>query len=118
LVFGVPPSASVSDVINGLIEEFRKCVFSSEACAVFYNGILIPDAIRAFGEKAKSEVVSELEAIKLARDMGFLAVEITGKKGIVGALAGIAYYDMGIECVSFPNDPAISKIRIPRLPDG
>ncbi len=116
LVLGVPPTVSVSDVINRLVDEFKKNVFSNEACAVFYNGILIPNAIRSFGEKVKSEVVDELEAIKLARDLGFLVAEITGRKGVIGALAGIAYYDAGIECVSFPNDPALSKIRKDMIP--
>lgn len=111
LVLGIPPSVSVSDVINRLIAEFRKCISSNGACAVFYNGIPIPDTIRAFGEKAKIGVVDELEAIKLAKDSGFVVAEITGKKGIVGALAGVAYYDMGIESVSFHNDPAIPKIK-------
>ncbi|AEA47398.1 hypothetical protein [Archaeoglobus veneficus] len=111
MVFAVPPWISTSDVINGFIERLKKCVYSENACAVFFRGVLIPKILKNFGDAVKMGVVDELEALKLAKKLGLVVAEITGTRGVIGAMAGIGYADRGIECAAYSNDIAIEKVR-------
>jgi len=111
IVFAVPPWISVSDVINGFIDKVKTCVYTQNACAVFFKGIVVPPILRSFGEMVKMEVVDEIEALNLAKKFGLVIAEITGRKGVVGALAGIGYYDKGLECAAISNDKAMEKVR-------
>ncbi len=110
-VFAVPPWISVSDVINRFTEKLKECVSSQNACAVFFKGIIVPRLIKEFGDIVKMEIVDELEAEKLAKRFGLIVAEITGLRGVIGALAGVGYYDRGVDCTAFSSDRAMEKVR-------
>jgi len=111
VVFAVPPWTSISDVINGFIEKLKEYVSSQNACAVFFKGIVVPRLIKEFGDMVKMEIVDEFEAAKLAKRFGLVVAEITGRRGVIGALAGVGYYDRGVDCTAFSSDRAMEKVR-------
>jgi len=111
LSFALPPNTSLERFVKAFIKRMSKYVYSDDACMTVYNGIEIPEKLRKYTRKVKSRVVKLEEAERLADQFAIKRVEITGKKGLIGALAALAYYDAGLECAALADDPALRKVR-------
>ena len=110
LSFAVPAGVEVKQVVRDLVEILRGFCYSEEACAVAYRGIVVPRELREFAWRVKSEMVELSEALELAERYGVEVVEITGRMGVIGALAALALYDAGLEYAALKDDPALARV--------
>lgn len=60
---------------------------------------MIDEELLKFGEKVKREMVEIEEAENVAERNGVELIEITGRRGVIGALAAVAYSDSPDEAV-------------------
>ena len=75
-------------------KELRKHTLSNHTGMCCFEGIKIPDEIKAFGDKAKKEFINEIDDVKrLAEENNVKTFAITGERGIIGALAAIGLHD-------------------------
>lgn len=86
------------------IEYIKKGTFSQNTVLAISKGLRIPEIVRAYGQRAKREVLSIEDAEYAARKGGVELVEITGPRGAIGAVAGIGCHDLGIEAAGLPED--------------
>src|SRR3989344_379397 len=87
-------------ILGGL----KKYSLSDNTGMVSFSGILLPDAIKEYALRAKRTfLVSVKEAVELARKNGLNAFEVTGPRGIIGALAGIGMHDNPEFAASLPD---------------
>jgi methanogenesis imperfect marker protein 11 len=94
--------------IPALIEFCRDFIkkesFSQDAVMTVFKGLSIPEQLREYGIRAKTEILTEDDAVKAAEENGVLVVNITGANGIIGAVAAISCFDMGVEAAGIPED--------------
>ena len=57
-----------------------------------------------YGLRAKVEILTVPDAEKAAKEGGAEIVEITGRRGLIGALAGLGCHDLGIKAAGLPED--------------
>jgi methanogenesis imperfect marker protein 11 len=86
------------------IEYIKKGTFSQNTVLAIIKGLRIPEMVRDYGRRAKSEVLTIQDAEYAARKGGVELVEITGPRGAIGAVAGIGCHDLGIEAAGLPED--------------
>ncbi|MDR1404056.1 MAG: DUF1743 domain-containing protein [Candidatus Methanoplasma sp.] len=94
--------------IPALIEYCRDFIgkesYSRDAVMTVFEGLSIPDGLRDYGRRAKTELLSEEDAIRAAEENGVQIISITGMKGAIGAVAAIGCFDMGGEAAGIPGD--------------
>lgn len=110
LSFALPFNVDIEQFLKDLIQILERHCYSNEACAVAYDGIVIPEELKKFAWKVKGEIVDLNEASKLAEEHGVKVLEITGRKGVIGALAALALYDAGLEYAALKDDPALRRV--------
>ena len=79
--------------------ELKKSTFSDETAMAVYKKILVSEELLKFGEKVKREMVEIEEAEDVAKRNNVELIEITGRRGVIGALAAVAYSDSPDEAV-------------------
>jgi methanogenesis imperfect marker protein 11 len=84
--------------------ELRRNTFSPETAMAYYVGLRIPPELEDYGWKAKSVIYNPQQAVEVAQRNGVQIVEITGKRGIIGAVAAIGCFDLGIKAAGLPED--------------
>ncbi|WP_456478033.1 methanogenesis marker protein 11 [Geoglobus ahangari] len=86
-----------TDRAEELVSEFRKRLkentLSDETVMVVYRRVTIPEELREYALQVKRRVVSIEEARSVAEKTGVEVYEITGERGLIGALASLAYSD-------------------------
>ena len=94
--------------IPALIEYCRDFVkkesFSEGSVMTVYKGLSVPNALREYGLRAKTEILEEKDALKAAEKCGIQVISITGTGGVIGAVAAIGCFDMGGEAAGIPED--------------
>lgn len=94
--------------IPALIEYCRDFIkeesYSTDAVITVFKGLSIPDGLQAYGRKAKTELLTEDDAVKAAEANGVQIISVTGMKGVIGAVAAIGCFDMGGEAAGIPED--------------
>lgn len=92
---------TIADVFK---EKLKKYTLSEHTGMVIYSGVLIPEKVYDYGIRAKEGLISHVgEALKIAEDNNVDAYEITGKRGIIGALAGLGLHDDPELAASLPE---------------
>jgi len=94
----------IPDLIEYCAEFIRSQSYSEESVMTVYKGLSIPDSLRDFGFRAKTELLTQEEAIKVAGENRVQVISITGMKGTIGAVAAIGCFDMGGEAAGIPED--------------
>ncbi|MCL2318317.1 MAG: DUF1743 domain-containing protein [Methanomassiliicoccaceae archaeon] len=82
----------------------RKESYSAESVMTVFKGLSIPESLKEYGLRAKTEILTESDAVKAAAENGIQVINITGKGGIIGAVAAIGCFDMGGEAAGIPED--------------
>ena len=101
--FAVP--ASEYEVLkNHVIKFVRENTVSNNTSLVILKGLRIPQVLVDYGLRAKAEVLTIQEAEKAAEAGGAEIIEITGRRGLIGALAGLGCHDLGIKAAGLPDD--------------
>ena len=83
---------------------FTENSYSKDTVMTVFVGLKIPKALEKFGWDAKSIIFTEKDAIAAAKKSGVEVIELTGKKGIIGAVAAIGCFDMGARSAGLPED--------------
>ncbi len=84
--------------------ELRKNTYSQETTMAYYVGLQIPTELEDYGWKAKSVIYKPQQALEVAQRNGVGIVEITGKRGVIGAVAAIGCFDLGVKAAGLPED--------------
>ncbi len=78
-------------LINEFKDMLKKYTYSDETAMAVYTKINIPVELLEYAKNVKSRVVSIDEALETAEKNDIKLIQVTGERGIIGALASIAY---------------------------
>jgi len=78
--------------------------YSKDTVMTVFVGLRIPEGLEKFGWDAKSIIFTDEDALAVARENGVEVIEITGRKGVIGAVAAIGCFDMGARSAGVPED--------------
>lgn len=81
-----------------------KGTLSEHTCMAVFEGIEIPRGLVKFGVEAKEAILSINDAEHAAREHSVRLVEITGRRGAIGAVAAIGCFDLGLYSAGLPED--------------
>jgi methanogenesis imperfect marker protein 11 len=101
--FAIRPS-ECETLKEHVIKFVRENTVSNNTTLVILRGLRIPQTLVDYGLRAKAEVLTVQDAEKVAEETGVDIVEITGKRGLIGALAGLGCHDLGIKAAGLPDD--------------
>ncbi|KQM12345.1 hypothetical protein AOA80_02825 [Methanomassiliicoccales archaeon RumEn M1] len=101
--FAVEPK-DLDALTDYVINFVRENTFSENTTIAMYQGLSIPEEARAYGLRAKKEIMKVEDAMKVAEASGIRLIEVTGKRGTIGAVAGIGCFDMGLAAAALPGD--------------
>lgn len=82
----------------------KNHTLSKHTSMAVFEGLRIPDEIGDYGMEAKSRIIAFEEAETLSKDHGIRMIEISGKRGMIGALAAIGCFDLGIKAAGLKED--------------
>jgi len=85
-------------------EALRKNTYSQETTMAYFVGLKIPQELEDYGWKAKSVIYKPQQAEDVAERTGVKIVEITGRRGTIGAVAAIGCFDLGVKAAGLPED--------------
>ena len=96
------------DEIEKLVDFAKQYIkensYSSDTVMTVYKGLKIPKELEEFGWSAKRTIYQVDDALRVAEKCGVQVIEITGKRGTIGAVAAIGCFDMGIKAAGVPED--------------
>jgi tRNA(Ile2) C34 agmatinyltransferase TiaS len=69
-----------------------------------FSGLKVPKVLEDYGLRAKQHILKIEDATKAAEQGGLEIVEITGRRGMIGAVAGVGCFDMGMRAAMLPED--------------
>jgi methanogenesis imperfect marker protein 11 len=87
-----------------VINYVKENTYSKNTTLAVFRGLKIPDELVRYGLEAKKHILTVDRAREVAEKNGVRLVEITGKRGSIGAVAGIGCFDLGIISASLPED--------------
>ncbi len=85
-------------------DELRRNTYSQETTMAYFVGLRIPQELEDYGWKAKSVIYKPQQAVEVAQRNGVSLVDITGKRGTIGAVAAIGCFDLGVKAAGLPED--------------
>ncbi len=94
----------VPKLIEFAKEHFRKESYSDDTVMTVYKGLKIPEELSNWAYNAKTILYTEKDAEEIAARNGVEIISVTGTKGIIGAVAAIGCFDLGIEAAGVPED--------------
>ena len=78
--------------------------YSDETVMAVFEGLTIPARLTRFGAEAKETILSIHDAEHVASEHGIRLVDITGRRGSIGAVAAISCVDLGLYSAGLPDD--------------
>ncbi|NLI73498.1 MAG: hypothetical protein GX369_01830 [Euryarchaeota archaeon] len=93
------------DALTDYVVNFvKENTISENTTLAMYQGLVVPEAAKKYGLKAKEEIMNIDDAAMAAEASGIRLIEVTGKRGSIGAVAGIGCFDMGLAAAALPDD--------------
>lgn len=77
---------------------------SEHTCMAVFEGLEIPRRLVKFGAEAKETILSIHDAEHVAKEHAVKLVEVTGRRGAIGAVAAIGCFDLGLYSAGLPED--------------
>jgi methanogenesis imperfect marker protein 11 len=103
VAFAVRPNEL--DALVGFCSDFvAKDTLSDDTVMTVYTGLKMPDPLVEWSWGAKSILYTLEDAERVARENGVRVINITGRKGVVGAVAAIGCFDIGLRAAGLPED--------------
>lgn len=94
----------VSALVEYCYDYVKRNSYSTDAVMTVYQGLSIPEKLTDFGWSAKSVMYTVEDAVRIAEECGVQIISVTGKGGIIGAVAAIGCVDLGPEAAGVPED--------------
>lgn len=86
-------------------EFFAKESFSEDTVMTVYEGLRIPEELAQWSWDAKSVLYEVEDAVRMAEKHGVRTYSLKkGDKGVIGAVAAIGCFDMGLRSAGLPED--------------
>lgn len=85
-------------------EFVAKHTHSDQSVIAAYEGLEIPSSLVKYGADAKHTILAIHDAEHVAEQNGVKLVEVTGRRGAIGALAAIGCFDLGLYSAGLPED--------------
>jgi len=101
--FAVEPK-DLNALTEHVLSFIRKNTYSQNTTVAMYEGLVVPEAAQEYGRRAKREIMNVEQARAAAEASGIRLIEVTGKRGTIGAVAGIGCFDMGLAAAALPED--------------
>ncbi|MDH4122634.1 MAG: hypothetical protein OEV21_00900 [Thermoplasmata archaeon] len=93
--FAVLP-AKLTNAIRFAADFIEDNTYSDQTSIAIWTGIEIPEETLRFGLKAKEIILTIEEAQEVASKSGIELRQITGPRGMIGSLAAIGCFDLGL----------------------
>ena len=103
LAFAVRPD-DVDKAVSWAKEFVAKNTFSDQSVIAVFEGLEVPKKLVKYGASAKQTILSIHDAEHVAEQTGVRLVEVTGRRGSIGALAAIGCFDLGLYSAGLPED--------------
>lgn len=103
LSFAVRPE-DMKRAVDWAKEFVSKGTFSDQTCVASFEGLSVPKRLAKYGADAKEFILSIGDAEHVAKECGVEIHEITGRRGMIGALAAIGCFDLGLYSAGLPED--------------
>ncbi|HVO77993.1 MAG TPA: hypothetical protein VMS79_03905 [Methanomassiliicoccales archaeon] len=87
-----------------VVKFVRENTLSKHTALAVFKGLRIPKILEDYGMRAKKEILTIEDAVAAAQAGGTEIVEITGRRGAIGAVAGVGCFDMGPRAAMIPED--------------
>lgn len=87
-----------------VIKYIAENTYSDDTTLAIYKGLKIPEEVKRYGIDAKRLILTKELAREVAARNGVELVEITGETGVIGAVAGIGCFDMGLKSAALVED--------------
>lgn len=87
-----------------IIKYIAENTYSDDTTLAIYKGLKIPEEVKLYGIDAKRLILTKELAREVAARNGVELVEITGETGVIGAVAGIGCFDMGLKSAALVED--------------
>ena len=94
----------IPKIVEFAVDFVRKESYSEDAVVTVYKGLKIPGPLSDFGWSAKTVLYERETAIKVAEENGVQIISVTGMGGVIGAVAAIGCFDMGVRSAGVPSD--------------
>ena len=85
-------------------EYVSKNTYSDQTSVTVFEGLTVPKRLAKYGVDAKESILSISDAEHVAKECGVEMHEITGRRGVIGALAAIGCFDLGLYSAGLPED--------------
>lgn len=98
------------EMVKKKVEYFvKRQTYSEHTVVAFWKGLLVPNGLKRYGLNAKKRFIKKEVAERVAKENDVEFLEITGSRGMIGALAAVGCFDMGLEAAGLIGDGAIRK---------
>jgi len=103
LAFAVRPD-EVDKAVAWAKDFVAKNTYSDQSVIAVFEGLDIPKKLVKYGTDAKQTILAIHDAENMAQQTGVRLVEVTGRRGAIGALAAIGCFDLGLYSAGLPED--------------
>ncbi len=100
--------AVAPDKVDATVEWVKAKVaegtYSDNTAIAAFEGLTVPKKLVRYGADAKESILSIHDAEHAAAQAGVRIMEVTGRRGIIGAVAAIGCVDLGLYSAGLPED--------------
>ncbi len=96
--------ANLEKAVNFAVKFLKERTLSKHTSMAVFEGLKIPKKVTEYGLDAKKRIITIDETERIAKENGIRMIEITGKRGKIGALAAIGCFDLGLEAAGLSED--------------
>jgi methanogenesis imperfect marker protein 11 len=94
----------IAALTDHVVKFIKENTYSDNTTLAVFQGLRIPKEAEDYGRRAKQEIFKIDDARKVADRNGIKIIEVTGKRGTIGAVAGVGCFDMGWKAAALPED--------------
>jgi tRNA(Ile2) C34 agmatinyltransferase TiaS len=91
-------------LLDYAVDFVRQNTYSQETTIAVFQGLRVPDEVKQYGLDAKSVIFKVNDARGVAERNDIKLIEVTGKRGTIGAVAAVGCFDLGMKASSLPED--------------
>ncbi len=94
----------IQKLMDYVVKYVTENTISANTTLAVFQGLRISKELSDYGLEAKRSILTLEKAREVAGRNGVRLIEITGKRGTIGAVAGIGCFDLGLVASSLPED--------------
>jgi methanogenesis imperfect marker protein 11 len=95
---------NLEKTVDFALDFVKGHTLSKHTSMAVFEGLKIPEKVKNYSMEAKSRIITVNEAESVAKEHGVRMIEITGRRGMIGALAAIGCFDLGLKAAGLKED--------------